>query len=72
LTLGWFGQVARLQGDHRSPLGTYHFSCGFRCCDIYITADDQSVLASECQGGWRPTLPPVPVMLHTFLESLDI
>src|SRR5580693_6751780 len=48
LTVGSFGQVTWLEGDHRSTLGADHFSRGFRGGYVYIAADDRSILVSEC------------------------
>src|SRR5271155_4496843 len=59
-TLGGIGQVGWLQGDHRATLSADHFSRGFRGGDVYIAADDRSILVGECEGGRAAYAPAGP------------
>jgi hypothetical protein len=44
--------MARLQGDHLSPLLPNHVDGGLRCVNAQITPDDQCTFSRECPRGF--------------------
>src|SRR5262249_31710977 len=57
LTVGWLGEVAGLQGDHRSTVRLNQFNGSFGSRDVHVAPDNGSTLSSERQGGFTPHAP---------------
>jgi hypothetical protein len=51
LAVGWLGEMAWLQGGHRTSRSPNQVHCGLRRVDRQIAADDRRTLASERHCG---------------------